>query len=249
MPARVSGTAAVVVVVHGNVLWVANAGDSRAVIAWRGENATDVKHKDLTEDQKPDLPREVRREARCAAHCCSPEGRAARVCGGSVRLTAARARVAHVHLARRQEERILKAGGYVSHASPQYGPPRVWVRQGEGPGLAMSRSIGDHVCKHVGVIAKPEVFKYDLATFGKGEARICLASDGVWELCAAVHRHPRACARGASSACRTRDARLDAHTDAWSRVVCARAQPRESPGDGDRDAPPRRLRGVRRAHR
>ena len=70
-------------------------------------------------------------------------------------------------------------GGYVSPASPQLGPPRVWVAEGQGPGLAMSRSIGDHVCKHVGVIATPEVKRFEL-TAGV-EYRMCLASDGVWE--------------------------------------------------------------------
>ena len=32
--AKVSGTAAVVCVLHGRTLWVANAGDSRAVLAY-----------------------------------------------------------------------------------------------------------------------------------------------------------------------------------------------------------------------
>lgn len=45
-----------------------------------------------------------------------------------------------------EAERIRAAGGYVSEESPTYGPPRVWLRPGEGPGLAMSRSIGDHMC-------------------------------------------------------------------------------------------------------
>ena len=118
--------------------WVANAGDSRAVLGTRDGPRSMISVTALTEDQKPDLPKE--------------------------------------------EERILKCGGYVSHASPQFGPPRVWVRQGEGPGLAMSRSIGDHICKPVGVIATPEVLKFDvdLSSSAK-DHRLLLASDGVFE--------------------------------------------------------------------
>ena len=70
--------------------WVANAGDSRAVLGTRDGPRSMISVTALTEDQKPDLPKE--------------------------------------------EERILKCGGYVSHASPQFGPPRVWLGQGEGAG-------------------------------------------------------------------------------------------------------------------
>ena len=38
-------------------MWVANAGDSRAIIARRGPNGTLITH-DLTQDQKPDTPLE-----------------------------------------------------------------------------------------------------------------------------------------------------------------------------------------------
>lgn len=37
------------------------------------------------------------------------------------------------------------------------GPPRVWLKDQQIPGIAMSRSIGDLVAGSVGVIAEPEV--------------------------------------------------------------------------------------------
>ena len=77
-----------------------------------------------------------------------------------------------------ERKRIEAAGGYVSPESAQYGPARVWLRPGEGPGLAMSRSLGDHMCSHVGVIATPEVACH--APSADDEVLI-LASDGVWE--------------------------------------------------------------------
>lgn len=78
-----------------------------------------------------------------------------------------------------QMKRILKSGGYVSPASDDYGPARVWLKRGEGPGLAMSRSIGDHICSDVGVIATPVVTKYCMEP--DDEYILLLASDGVWE--------------------------------------------------------------------
>jgi hypothetical protein len=78
-----------------------------------------------------------------------------------------------------QMKRILKSGGYVSPASDDYGPARVWLKRGEGPGLAMSRSIGDHICSDVGVIATPVVTKYVMQP--DDEYILLLASDGVWE--------------------------------------------------------------------
>lgn len=42
------------------------------------------------------------------------------------------------------------------------GPLRVWVKEDEVPGLAMSRSIGDKVAQSVGVIPDPEILEYEL---------------------------------------------------------------------------------------
>ena len=46
------------------------------------------------------------------------------------------------------------------------------------PGLAMARSIGDHLVKPIGVIAQPEVKTRVLTPEDKF---IVMASDGVWE--------------------------------------------------------------------
>jgi hypothetical protein len=50
----------------------------------------------------------------------------------------------------------------VSPGSPELGPARVWLKKGEGPGLAMARSLGDHICKTVGVIATPVITEFDI---------------------------------------------------------------------------------------
>ena len=55
--------------------------------------------------------------------------------------------------------RIQAAGGFVSPPETEWGgPARVWIdAEMTLPGLAMARSIGDHLVKTVGVIAEPEV--------------------------------------------------------------------------------------------
>mmetsp|Transcript_24374 Transcript_24374/g.62871 ORF Transcript_24374/g.62871 Transcript_24374/m.62871 type:complete len:80 (+) Transcript_24374:964-1203(+) len=48
----------------------------------------------------------------------------------------------------------------------------------ELPGLAMSRSIGDHVATPIGVVADPELTSHELTP---SDEFLILASDGVWE--------------------------------------------------------------------
>ena len=58
------------------------------------------------------------------------------------------------------------------------GPMRVWLKNENLPGLAMSRSFGDSTASRVGVNAVPEIKIFDLVP----EDRILvIASDGVWE--------------------------------------------------------------------
>ena len=58
------------------------------------------------------------------------------------------------------------------------GPPRVWLKYEQLPGLAMSRSIGDLVANSVGVIPNPDIFFHNLISEDKF---LVIASDGVWE--------------------------------------------------------------------
>lgn len=106
--AELSGTTAVVCLMRWTkggkgTAWVANAGDSRAVLGVR--EAGRLKAVPLSEDQKPDTPAEYKR--------------------------------------------ITKRGGFVS--PPEYewgGPARVWLDSNMSlPGLAMGRSIGDHLVR------------------------------------------------------------------------------------------------------
>lgn len=83
---------------------------------------------------------------------------------------------------RAEKLRIEAAGGrvepYRDPAGTFIGPNRVWLQHEQLPGLAMSRSIGDLVAAHVGVIAEPDIVTYELTEFDKF---VVVATDGVWE--------------------------------------------------------------------
>ena len=85
-----------------------------------------------------------------------------------------------------EKARILSRGGNV-HPSREPGedlggPDRVWhphLTGKPGPGLMMSRSLGDFIAKEVGVISVPDITKREIqANF----RFIVIASDGLWEV-------------------------------------------------------------------
>lgn len=60
-----------------------------------------------------------------------------------------------------EKERIIKTGGrvepFIDSEGTFQGPHRVWLKNENLPGLAMSRSFGDNIAKRVGVTWEPEV--------------------------------------------------------------------------------------------
>ena len=78
-----------------------------------------------------------------------------------------------------EQERIEKSGGYVSPPPEEGLSARVWLdAEMTQIGLAMSRSIGDHAVKEVGVIADPVVSTHTLIA---EDEFLIIATDGVWE--------------------------------------------------------------------
>lgn len=79
--------------------------------------------------------------------------------------------------------RIIAAGGVVAkskdESGEEYGPYRVFYRDKDIPGLAMSRSLGDMAAKKVGVISTPIIDFYPLVPFK--DQFIVIASDGIWD--------------------------------------------------------------------
>jgi serine/threonine protein phosphatase PrpC len=132
-----SGCTAVVALIQGDDIFLANAGDSRAVLAYQDPDRKDQGHLalDLTVDQNPNTPGE--------------------------------------------QERIEKMGGFVSPPPEEGLSARVWLdARCTQIGLAMSRSLGDHAVKPVGVIAEPVVSHHKLR---EEDDFMIIATDGVWE--------------------------------------------------------------------
>jgi len=81
-----------------------------------------------------------------------------------------------------EKARILAAGGRVETLpgapGDDNGPYRVWLKEVDVPGLAMSRSIGDEVSHTVGVISDPVI---QTRTIEDNDIFVVWASDGVWE--------------------------------------------------------------------
>ena len=150
-----SGSTACVVVLQGSKLTVSNVGDSRAVIGRRrtaeqgGGNAT----YSLPGGPTVDLPR-MRYD--------------------SISLTKDQNAKDPV-----ERRRVLKSGGFVAEPREPGLPARIYLdKECTLVGLAMSRSLGDHNMKKIGVIANPVITHHVVAD---QDEFLILASDGVWE--------------------------------------------------------------------
>ena len=83
---------------------------------------------------------------------------------------------------RSEKKRILACNGRIEPCKDEdgefVGPTRVWLKDQNIPGLAMSRSFGDETAHLVGVISEPEIMEY---YFLHEDKFLILASDGIWE--------------------------------------------------------------------
>ena len=83
---------------------------------------------------------------------------------------------------RSEAARIQQCNGRVESYQDEngnpVGPARVWLKNQDLPGLAMSRSLGDAVAASVGVIPDPEILEFLLTPEDKF---IVIGSDGIFE--------------------------------------------------------------------
>ena len=89
----------------------------------------------------------------------------------------------HKPILEKEKKRIEKLGGSV-HQTIDFegeftGPYRVWVKDEEYPGIAVSRSIGDNVAEKIGVISDPD---FIIKNFDSTFNYCVLGSDGVWDV-------------------------------------------------------------------
>lgn len=128
-----SGTTAITVLVRGRNIYVANSGDSRAVIAEKRGN--DIVAVDLSIDQTPFRPDECARVKLCGARVLTLD----------------------------QIEGLKNPDVQCWSIEGDDGdPPRLWVQNGMYPGTAFTRSLGDSVAETIGVVANPEIAMLEL---------------------------------------------------------------------------------------
>ncbi|OMJ88839.1 hypothetical protein SteCoe_9139 [Stentor coeruleus] len=81
-------------------------------------------------------------------------------------------------------KRIRAAGGVVEKLADDLGRPvgpyRVWKKNGNLPGLAMSRSVGDTIAHEIGVISTPITHTFPI--YLAFDQFIVLASNGIWDV-------------------------------------------------------------------
>ena len=81
-----------------------------------------------------------------------------------------------------EKERIRKKGGKIERLLDKnkqpVGPYRIWEDE-EGPGITMTRSMGDFASKRIGLISTPEISHIELT---KDDIFTIIASDGVWDI-------------------------------------------------------------------
>jgi len=148
-----SGTTAVMSIVMGSTLWVANVGDSRCIVV--KEEGGDLVGKALSTDQTP-----YRRDERARV----------RKCGARVLNMDQLEGLEAIH-----DDWDMSLGDEVDEGGD---PPRIWSQDGAYPGTAFTRSFGDSIAEELGVFAEPETLKYEL---GKDDKYMIVASDGIWE--------------------------------------------------------------------
>ncbi|XP_019107006.1 protein phosphatase 2C and cyclic nucleotide-binding/kinase domain-containing protein isoform X3 [Beta vulgaris subsp. vulgaris] len=129
-----SGTTAITVLVRGRTIYVANTGDSRAVIAQK--KGKDLVAVDLSIDQTPFRTDELERVKLCGA------------------------RVLTLDQIEGLKNPDVQCWG--TEEDDDGDPPRLWVQNGMYPGTAFTRSLGDSLAETIGVVANPEIVVLEL---------------------------------------------------------------------------------------
>ena len=146
-----SGTTAIAGLIVGRTLYVANVGDSRAIMGVRDLATGTLRAEALSIDQTPFREDERNRVKKAGARVLTMD----------------------------QIEGYRDINEEFGTEEDDDGdPPRLWCPEGAYPGTAFTRSLGDQIAERIGVYAEPELLRRDL---GKEDEFLLIASDGVFE--------------------------------------------------------------------
>ena len=170
-----SGTTQVLVLIYNDMVYHANLGDSRAILATE-QNISYVPK-----------PRTLKKSGLAAQKAAEESKNHVK----SIRRYPSIAGLYTVQLTRDQKPedadeltRLIESGARLERISDQtgkkYGPIRVWKAGQNTPGLAMARSIGDAIGKEIGVTSTPAVKDHPLNN--KDDYFVVMASDGIWDV-------------------------------------------------------------------
>ncbi len=168
-----SGSTQVLILVYNNIIYHANLGDSRAVLA----SIQDISY----------VPKPVEKQK---AANFNPKAQQDLKSGIRFRKTQLVPGLNAVQLTRDQKPedseelpRLIASGARLERMSDngkKYGPLRVWKQNANTPGLAMARSLGDTVGKEIGVICTPAISTHPIDA--DKDFFIVMGSDGIWDV-------------------------------------------------------------------
>lgn len=165
-----SGSTLILVLIYDHIIYHANLGDSRVILATENTISYDT--------QLPKTPvnqEEIRIHRKIKARRSIPKVKGIK----ATQLTKDQKPEDPEEM-----NRILKFGGIIERvcdaSGNKFGPYRVWRANSRRPGLAMSRSIGDFIAKDIGVSSDPVINTHQLDAYK--DHFVILASDGIWDV-------------------------------------------------------------------
>jgi serine/threonine protein phosphatase PrpC len=198
-----SGTTAISVNFHGNLVAISNVGDSRAVLGHRISSGTGddsaAANKGTAgnpEEEKEEIGKD-NQNVEMAKSNKQPMSKSFPTDGKLLAIPLSRDQTPY---RKDERERVKKLGAAIMSIDQMEGheemhenwgdmvmgeevdihgdPPRVWMEGKDYPGTAFTRSIGDNLAEDVGVTAEPEMLARELTS---NDHILVIASDGIFE--------------------------------------------------------------------